>query len=96
MNTENLVTAIDFCSCHQIEVSFIRTLSESGLIETTEIQQQVYLSRDELEKLERIVQLHYNMDINLEGVEAIDHLLGQIRRLQDEVTALKNKLRFYE
>ena len=96
MNTENLVIATDFCSCHQIEISFIRSLSDFGLIETTEIQQQVYLSRDELEKLEHIVELHYNMDINLEGVEAIGHLLGRIRSLQDEVTALKNRLRFYE
>ncbi|RYZ97840.1 MAG: MerR family transcriptional regulator, partial [Sphingobacteriaceae bacterium] len=55
MNTENLVVATDFCSCHQIEISFIRSLAEFGLIETTEIQQQVYLSRDELEKLEQIV-----------------------------------------
>ncbi|HTE25624.1 chaperone modulator CbpM [Flavitalea sp.] len=96
MNTENLVTATDFCSCHQIEISFIRSLSEFGLIETTEIQQEVYLSRDELEKLEHIVELHFNMDINLEGVEAIGHLLARMRSLQDEVTALKNKLRFYE
>lgn len=96
MNNENLVTATDFCSCHQIELTFIRSLAEFGLIQTTEIQQQVYLSRDELEKLEQIIQLHFQLDINLEGVEAIGHLLSQIRTLQDEVTTLKNKLRFYE
>lgn len=96
MNDENLVTATDFCSCHKIEINFIRSLAQFGLIETTEIQQQVYLSRDELEKLESIVQLHFQMDINLEGVEVIGHLLSQIRTLQEEVTNLKNKLRFYE
>ena len=96
MNTENLVTATDFCSCHHIEISFIRSLSEFGLIETTEIQEEVYLSRAELEKLEHIVELHFKMDINLEGVEAIDHLLTRMKTLQDEVIALKNKLRFYE
>ena len=96
MNTENLVTATDFCSCHHIEISFIRSLSEFGLIEITEIQQEVYLSCDELEKLEHIIELHFSMDINLEGVEAIGHLLTRVRSLQEEVMVLKNKLRFHE
>ena len=96
MNTENLVIATDFCSCHHIDVSFIESLSDFGLIETTVIQQQVYLTADELEKLELIVALHYQMDINLEGVQTIAHLLGQIRSLQREMTALKNRLSFYE
>ena len=96
MNNENLVIATDFCSCHQIDIAFIRSLGEFGLINTIEIQQQVYLSPDELEKLEHIIELHFQMDINLEGVEAIGHLLGQIRTLQEEVTMLKNRLRFYE
>jgi len=96
MDTENLVTATDFCSYHHIDPSFIESLSGVGLIETTVIQQQVYLTAEELQKLELIVALHYQMDINLEGVEVINHLLGQIRSLQQEVISLRNRLSFYE
>lgn len=96
MIQENLVTVHEFCSGHHIEVSFIKSLSDFGLIETKLIQEQIYLTSDELEKLERIISLHYQMDINLEGVEAIGHLLSQIDRLQQEVIHLKNKLSFYE
>jgi PleD family two-component response regulator len=36
------------------------------------------------------------MDINVEGIEAVSHLLERIQRLQDELTGLKNRLRLYE
>jgi chaperone modulatory protein CbpM len=96
MENEKLVTATDFCSCYNIDISFIQSLSEFGLIETTEISQQLFISADDLWKLEQIVTLHYQLDINLEGVEAISHLLQKIQDMQTEIIALKNRLRFYE
>ncbi|HTF28310.1 MAG TPA: chaperone modulator CbpM [Flavitalea sp.] len=96
MENEKLVTATDFCSCHEIEVSFIQSLTEFGLIEPKVIEEELFLTPDELAKLERMVALHYEMNINLEGIDAITHLLGKIERMQNEITQLRNKLRFYE
>lgn len=93
---ENLIPADEFCTNHNIEVSFIYSLQETGLIEITTIEERVYISSSQLQELERIVRLYFELDINLEGIETINHLLQRITRMQDEITALRNRLRLYE
>lgn len=93
---ENLISATEFCANHNIEISFIRSVQETGLIEITTIEETIYIPENQLQELERIVRLHFELDINLEAIEAINHLLMQINHLQDEITVLKNKIRFYE
>ena len=92
---ENLIPADEFCSTHNIEVSFIRSLQETGLIEITTIEETVYIPSSQLHDLERIVHLYFELDINLEGIETIDHLLKRINYMQDEIMVLRNRLRLY-
>ena len=96
MQNENLVAAVDFCSLHHIEVSFIKTLNEYGLIELNTLDENIFIPTDELQKLEKIVHLHVDLDINLEGVEAINYLLERVTDMQHEMMQLRNRLRFYE
>jgi hypothetical protein len=93
---ESLIPADEFCANHNIEISFIRTLQETGLIEITTIEETGYINASQLYELERIVRLYYELDINLEGIETINHLLQRINNMQDEITALRNRLRLYE
>jgi len=93
---KHLIPADEFCSTHNIEVSFIRSLQETGLIEITTIEETVYIHAGQLQELERIVHLYFELDINLEGIETISHLLRQISYMQAEIMALKNRLRLYE
>jgi len=46
--------------------------------------------------LEKFVRFYYELDINLEGIETISHLLERVNALQDELTMLKNRLGIYE
>ncbi len=95
MNTY-YITIKDFCSSHEIEESFVFTLSEYDLV-TVEIQEQEhYIHQEELPKLEKMVRLHQDLGINLEGLEAIHHLLEKVEQMQSEVNLLKNKLRKWE
>ncbi len=93
---EGLIPAYEFCVNHNIEVSFIRTLQESGMIEITTVEDTGYIPADQLRELERIIHLHFDLDINLEGIESINHLLQRINELQEEIVVLKNRLRLYE
>ncbi len=93
---ENLIPAYEFCANHNIEISFIHSLQETGLIEITTIEETGYIPSSQLQELERIVRLHYDLDINLEGIETINHLLQRINEMQDEITILRNRLRLYE
>ncbi len=96
MDRGKLISAREFCARHSIEFSFIDSLSDEGLVEITRIEEAEYISEDQLNDLERIVRLHYDLDINIEGIETIMNLLQRIATLQDEITFLRNRLRLYE
>lgn len=96
MVRKNLISTDEFCIHHNIEFSFIRNLSEFGLIETVTVAKKEFITEDQLEKLERMLRLHRELEINIEGIDTIDHLLSRIHNLQNEVISLRNRLRLYE
>jgi len=96
MESEQMIVLEEFCTSHQVEVSFVRTLEEHGLIETIIVNETLCIQENELSKLEQIVRLHQELNINSEGVDAIINLLKRIEKMQNEITILRNKLNFYE
>ncbi|MGD0581447.1 MAG: chaperone modulator CbpM [Bacteroidales bacterium] len=96
MQTEYLIAVNEFCTHHNIEASFISSLQQNGLIEISTIRETGYIDPAQLKQLEKFIRFYYEFEINLEGIETINHLLLRINDLQDEITALKNKLRLYE
>ncbi len=90
MEKDQLVPAEEFCIYHNIEYSFISSLEDSGLITVTSVEQSTYIPVDELQKLEKFVRLYYDLDINIEGIETINHLLGKIEQMQKEILQLRN------
>ena len=96
MESEDMIVLDEFCTSHQVEVSFVRTLEEHGLIETIIVNETLCIQENELSKLEQIVRLHQELNINSEGVDAIINLLKRIENMQNEITVLRNKLNFYE
>ena len=96
MKKGNLIPADEFCSIHNIEISFLSSLQDAGLIEITTVKETGYIPESQLNELEKIVRLYYELDINLEGIETINHLLKRINDMHDEITLLKNRLRLHE
>jgi hypothetical protein len=97
MQERTFVSAKAFCTHHRIELSFIHSLQEYGLIEVTTSGDEDYLlPQEQLEALEKMVRLHYDLHINLEGVDAIYNLLQRVEDLQHELAALRRRLRSYE
>lgn len=96
METEYLIAVDEFCASHNIEISFISSLHQSGLIEITTIKNSGFIEADQLRQLEKYVRLYYDLDINLEGIETIDYLLHHINSMHDEIRSLRNRLRLYE
>jgi chaperone modulatory protein CbpM len=90
MEQEELIPVNDFCMYHNIEYSFINSLESSGLISVMSVQQSAFIPVDEMPKLEKFVRLHYDLDINLEGIETINYLLEKIEAMQEEILKLKN------
>jgi chaperone modulatory protein CbpM len=91
MEQEELIPVSDFCLYHNVEYSFISSLESSGLIQVTSVQQSTFIPVDEIRKLEKLVRLHYDLDINIEGLETITYLLEKIENMQQEILRLKNE-----
>lgn len=85
----------EYCYKSRIEPSFIISLEEGGLIEIQVIQGEKYLPVSQLQDLERYIHLHYDLSINIEGIDAIRHILNRMTDLQGEVTRLRNQLKTY-
>jgi hypothetical protein len=93
---EQLVPVSDFCRNHEIELSFISSLQQTGLIEITTIGEAAFIDTIQMRQLEEVVRFFFELEINLEGIETITHLLKRINAMQMEITGLKNRLRLYE
>lgn len=96
MQTRNLIAINEFCISHNIEISFINSLHQTGLIEITNIEETGFIDVNQLGHLEKIVRFYFDLDINLEGIETINHLLERMQMMQNEIITLKNRLRLYE
>ncbi len=96
MATQDMITAQDFCIHHNVEISFIQSLNESGLIEVTQQEETLCVPLHQLPQLEKMVRLYYEMDINMEGLETITHLLNRMNEMQQEIVKLQNRLGVYE
>ena len=96
MELDDLVPANEFCLHHNINISFIQSLQEYGLAEITTIEQSLFIPAEKLMDIEKLVRLHYELDINMEGIDVITQLLNRIEGLQEEMKSLKNRLGLYE
>jgi chaperone modulatory protein CbpM len=96
MQADYLIEVKEFCSSNDVDIAFISSLEQNGLIEITTISEEKYIDAGQLQQLEKYVRFYYELDINLEGIETITHLLQRINNMQDEIRLLKNRLRLYE
>ncbi|MCK9639064.1 MAG: chaperone modulator CbpM [Prolixibacteraceae bacterium] len=96
MQIANHIAIDEFCSSWNIEVSFINSLQETGLIEIEIVNETACIDVDQLQQLEKYIRLYYELDINIEGIETIMHLLKRLNEMQDEMNNLRNKLRLFE
>ena len=96
MQTEQLIAAEVVCTHYNAEFTFIHALQESGLIDVVKIDDTDFIQEDDLQKLEKIVHMHYGLHINVEGIETVIHLLNKLENMQREVAVLRNRLGLYE
>ena len=96
METKDLISIQQFCSHYKIPISFITSLNEFELIEIVMFKEMQFINKTQIREIEKMIRLHYELDINLEGMDAVYNLLKQVASLQEEIVELTNKLKFYE
>lgn len=82
----------EFCTHYNIEVSLVHQLVEYEVLTIETSNDRDVIDIGELPKLEKMVRLHQELDINPQGLHAIHRLLEQVTDLQEEVLTLRRRL----
>lgn len=96
MKHESYILIQHFCETTSVDPKFIEQLFEFDLIQHIELDDSPALLKEELPILERMVRLHYDLDINLEGLQVIAHMREKMIRMQEEMLVLERKLKRFE
>jgi chaperone modulatory protein CbpM len=96
MKMKNLIPIPVLCAHYEVEMSFFTNLNEMGLLEIKTIETSQYIDSNAVYKIEKMVRMHQELDVNIEGIDIVFNLLQKIDMLENELTALKNRLRLYE
>jgi hypothetical protein len=92
MASEKLISLRNISSNYQIDISFIHNLNELGLIEVLRVEEDECIDEECLPEVEKLMRMHYDLEINMAGIEAIYHLLQRVNGLQRELISLRNRL----
>lgn len=96
MQNENIIPAAVCCEHYNVELSFIHSLQQYGFIKTVMVNSTEFIDTDELQTLEKFIRMHYELDINMQGIEAINFLLDRVEHMQNEIAYLKSRLNVFE
>jgi hypothetical protein len=96
MNLNDLIPVNEICNIYEVKTSFIDSLSDYGLIKITTIEKRSFIEKEKISDIERIIRLHDELEVNLEGIDVICNLLNRIEELQNELISYKNRLDLYE
>lgn len=92
----NYIKIKEFCTYTEIEDSFITDLSEEGILKIEIIDDEPFVEEDTIPDLEMFSRWHYDLGINLEGIDAMRHMLQRMNQMKSELEDLRRKLVFYD
>src|SRR4051812_18936732 len=92
MENNRLISLQHIIDHYEIDRGFIDALTEHGLVEIVRIEEQECIDEDCLADVERMMRLHFDLEINMAGIEAISHLLNRVHEMQKEMIVLRNKI----
>ncbi|MEB2775597.1 chaperone modulator CbpM [Algoriphagus sp. D3-2-R+10] len=96
MAQQELILIETLCTHYEIEVSFVDSLSNLGLIEIMTVEQTRFIPQDKISDLEKMIRIHQDLEVNPEGIDVIFNLLRKVDDLKSELAATKNRLNRYE
>lgn len=96
MDIKKYIPVLHLCDLYHTEVTFFRELNEHGLIEIVSEDNSLYVHQDTIYEVEKIIRIHKELNINIEGVDVVLNLLEKVDQLQHELERARSRLRLYE
>jgi hypothetical protein len=96
MDVKDLISVMQLCEHYNVEISFFDQLDEVGLINVTNIKQKLYIHQEAITDLEKMIRMHQELNVNIEGIDVAFNLLQKMNNLQTQLINLQNRLKLYE
>ena len=96
MEAENFIPVVQLCSLYKVETSFFNQLDEVGLIEIITVKKVSCLHQDRISDVEKMIRMHHELNVNIEGIDVVFNLLHKVDGLQNELALVRNRLGLYE
>lgn len=90
---KELILLSEYCEKSCAQIDFILHLEKEGLIETEIHNDLKYIQLSQLSDLDMFTRLHYDLSINIEGIDVIRNLLSRLRKLEQEANFLRRQLK---
>ncbi len=82
----------EFCENEKIETSFLLELNREGLLHLEKQEEVEYIDQNDLPQIEMFARWHYELGVNLEGIDAMRHMLERMKEMQRQIQILEKKL----
>ena len=86
---KELILLSEYCNNSRAELDFILSLENEGLIETEVYGNDKYLKSKQLDSLEMFSRLHYDLSVNVAGIDIIHNLLNKMQAMHQELFTLR-------
>lgn len=95
MKKQNLISVERFCSYYEIPDSFIHELVEYELIKVIQEKEKRFIDFNSVSQIEKYIRLHFDLNVNFEGLDIITNLITQLEEAQEEIKKLKAQINLY-
>jgi chaperone modulatory protein CbpM len=90
------ITVEEFCNHHGVEVMLIREFADFGLIQLSVQENQEFVAQEEISRLERMLRLSQDLEVNKEGIDIILQMREELKQLRREASQLRYRLQQLE
>lgn len=86
----------EFCQGHNLSETFVFELHDLGVIQIRQVDDLTVFPARDLNRLERLVRLHRDLELNPQGLHAVEHVLNQLESARREIRELRSLLGRWE
>lgn len=96
MEIKEFIPVSNLCTHYEVTISFFDELHDIGLIKIVAVEQKPCLHCDHLNRVERIMRIYKELNVNIEGIDVIFNLLDRIKVLETKLQSTQSKLLKFE
>lgn len=93
---EGYIKVVDYCARGVVDNAFLMALRNEGVLRLIEIEEEYYIEEDLLTDVDMFCRWHYDLGVNIAGIDAMRHMLQKLLEMQNDINDLYSELRVFK